>query len=94
MPSATGYSMGIGGKPPPPLTAMNTTATRLEGNHVVLSWSHAQGHTVQLYREVGASGPADKGAVIATRELPNTATVDEVKLAEAELTAMLYGATA
>jgi hypothetical protein len=93
--SATGYSEYIGGKrlhrhSP----AMNTTATRLEGNHVVLSWSHAQGHTVQLYREVGASGPADKGAVIATRELPNTATVDEVKLAEAELTAMLYGATA
>ncbi len=73
---------------------MNTTATRLEGNHVVLSWSHAQGHTVQLYREIGANGPADKGAVIATRELPNTATFGEIKLAEAELTAMLYGTVA
>lgn len=70
------------------------TATRLEGNHVVLSWSHAQGHTIQLYREVGASGPADKGAVIATRELPITATINDVALAEAELTAMLYGSAA
>jgi len=71
-----------------------TTATRLEGNHVVLSWSHPQGQTVQLYREVGANGPTDQGAVIATRELPNTATVDDVALAEAELTALLYGTVA
>jgi hypothetical protein len=67
------------------------TATRLPGNHVILSWSHAQGHTVQLYREIGANGPSDKGAVITTRELPNKATPIDVALVEAELTGFYYG---
>jgi hypothetical protein len=66
-------------------------ATRLAGNHVVISWVHASAHCVQLYREVGANGPTDKGAIIATRELPVTATAEEVQAVEAELTELHFG---
>ena len=69
-------------------------ATRLAGNHVVISWAHSTAHCVQLYREVGANGPTDKGAIIATRELPTTATAKEVQDVEAELAALHFGRVA
>jgi hypothetical protein len=70
---------------------MTTTAsfqsTRLAGGRVLMIWTHATATCVQLYREVGANGPQDKGAVLAHRELPLTATEQEVQTVASELAA-------
>lgn len=67
---------------------MTYTADRLAAGHVLITWSHASAHCIQLYREVGTNGPTDKGSILAHRELPLTATAAEVKAVQAELSAL------
>jgi len=73
------------------LQAMTTTAslqsTRLANGNVLIIWTHSSAHCIQVYREVGTNSPEDKGAVLWHRELPLTATEQEIQSVADELTA-------
>lgn len=60
---------------------------RLSSGNVLISWTDSTGHRFQVYREVGTNGPEDKGAILANRDLPLTATAQEALAVVAELAA-------
>lgn len=57
--------------------------------HILLTWTHAQGSSVQVYREVGTNGQNDKGAILAHRDLSPAATADEIFKAVSEVLATI-----
>jgi hypothetical protein len=68
-------------------SAASLQSTRLANGNVLISWTHSSAHCIQVYREVGTNGPKDKGAILGHRELPLTATHQEIQAATDELTA-------
>lgn len=54
-----------------------------------MTWTHAQGSSVEVYREVGTNGQDDKGAILAHRDLPPTATADDIFGAISEILAVI-----
>ncbi|MFM2159389.1 MAG: hypothetical protein RLZZ124_1863 [Cyanobacteriota bacterium] len=56
--------------------------------HMLMTWTHAQGSSVQVYREVGTNGQDDKGAILAHRNLPAAATADDIFRAISEVLAV------
>jgi hypothetical protein len=51
---------------------------KLPNGHAAISWLAADARRVMVYREAGACGPDDHGAIIASRDLPVDATPDDV----------------
>ena len=56
--------------------------------HMLMTWTHAQGSSVQVYREVGTNGQDDKGAILAHRDLPAAATANDIFRAISEVLAV------
>lgn len=57
--------------------------------HKLMTWTHGQGASIQVYREVGTNGESDKGAILAHRDLPETATAEDIFQAISEVLAAI-----
>lgn len=64
------------------------TTNLIKPGHLLMTWTHAQGSSVQVYREVGTNGESDKGAILAHRDLPKTATTEDIFKAISEVLAV------
>jgi hypothetical protein len=63
--------------------------TKLPNGHAAISWLWADARRVMVYREAGARGPDDQGAIIASRDLPVDATAEYVASVVSKLSRLI-----